>query len=68
MALICQNCGHKEYLGAIFCSECGAKMADASGLLTQAIGSDPRKTIDDQARITEFSDIELEDNTIQTKQ
>jgi len=43
MAIICQNCGHDEFLGAIFCSECGSKLIDESGLSTQTLAKEKRR-------------------------
>jgi len=35
--IICQNCLHREMLGAMFCSECGAQLIIAAGVTTHAI-------------------------------
>ncbi len=40
MKNICPNCNHKEYIGALFCSECGTQIAIQSGVSTQALSSD----------------------------
>jgi hypothetical protein len=37
MSTICPNCRHRELEGALFCSECGAKLIDHDGLSTAAI-------------------------------
>jgi len=33
----CPVCSHKEFTGALFCQECGAKLIGISGLTTQTI-------------------------------
>ena len=38
--IICPNCQHNEVSGAIFCSECGAQLISADGLVTQNIKTD----------------------------
>jgi hypothetical protein len=35
--ILCQNCLHKEMLGAMFCSECGAQLVYATGVPTSGI-------------------------------
>jgi hypothetical protein len=35
--ILCQNCLHKEMLGAMFCSECGAQLIYATGVPTSGI-------------------------------
>jgi hypothetical protein len=35
--IVCQNCLHKEMLGAMFCSECGAQLIYATGVPTSGI-------------------------------
>ena len=43
MATVCPNCHHHELEGALFCSECGTKLVEQSGLSTAAIrGTDSR--------------------------
>lgn len=43
MINVCPNCHHQEIEGALFCSECGTKLVEQSGLSTAAIpASDPR--------------------------
>lgn len=43
MASVCPNCHFQELEGAIFCSECGTKLIEQSGLSTAAIrGTDSR--------------------------
>lgn len=43
MATLCPNCHHHEFEGALFCSECGTKLVEQSGLSTAAIrGTDSR--------------------------
>jgi len=38
--IVCPNCQNHEITGAIFCSECGAQMITADGLVTQNIRTD----------------------------
>ncbi|OGO37914.1 MAG: hypothetical protein A2W35_07890 [Chloroflexi bacterium RBG_16_57_11] len=35
--ILCQNCLHKEMLGAIFCSECGVQLIYAQGVPTSLV-------------------------------
>jgi len=35
--ILCQNCLHKEMLGAMFCSECGVQLIYPQGLTTSAV-------------------------------
>jgi hypothetical protein len=35
--IVCQNCLHKEMLGAMFCSECGAQLIYVTGVPTSGI-------------------------------
>jgi hypothetical protein len=35
--ILCQNCLHKEILGAMFCSECGAQLIYAKGVPTSVV-------------------------------
>ncbi len=35
--IICPNCHHKEFPGALFCSECGARLISLDYLTTQSI-------------------------------
>ncbi len=35
--ILCPNCLHKEMMGALFCSECGAQLIQANGVPTNAI-------------------------------
>jgi hypothetical protein len=37
--ILCQNCLHKEMLGAMFCSECGAQLIYATGVPTSGINA-----------------------------
>lgn len=37
---VCPNCHHKEMLGALFCSECGAQLIDSGSLTTQSMQTD----------------------------
>lgn len=37
---VCPNCHHKEMVGALFCSECGAQLVDSDSLTTQSIHTD----------------------------
>lgn len=37
MSTICPNCIHQELEGALFCSECGTKLVEQSGLSTAVI-------------------------------
>lgn len=43
MATICPSCHHQELIGALFCSECGTKLVEQSGLSTAMVrGTDSR--------------------------
>lgn len=45
MSVTCPNCSHEEMEGALFCSECGARLVDEGGLSTAAVrGTDTRLT------------------------
>jgi len=35
--IVCPNCHHKELPGALFCSECGARLISLDYLTTQSI-------------------------------
>jgi len=35
--ILCPNCLHKEYVGAFFCSECGAQLVYSDGVPTSTI-------------------------------
>lgn len=48
----CPNCSHQEFVGTLFCSECGARLIHASPLPTVNISKDE---IDDRARATKPS-------------
>ncbi|MEK6221736.1 MAG: FHA domain-containing protein [Chloroflexota bacterium] len=37
MSIICPNCHHNEFEGALFCSECGSKLVTEDGLNTVTI-------------------------------
>lgn len=43
MSTICPNCLHQELEGALFCSECGTKLVEQSGLSTAVIRSKDSK-------------------------
>lgn len=48
----CPNCSHQEFVGTIFCSECGARLAHDTPMPTVSISKDE---IDDQAKATKPS-------------
>ena len=52
--IVCPNCHHKELPGALFCSECGARLISLDYLTTQSI----KKAKTDN----------LDDNTVETHQ
>jgi len=71
---ICQNCGHSEYLGALFCSECGIHLHPEDGATTQSFKaqngnilqdvdgeiSPPKNTVADVAPVSLYlMDIEI---------
>lgn len=39
MTNLCPNCGHENFEGALFCSECGAKLINQGGLSTSTINA-----------------------------
>jgi hypothetical protein len=45
--IICPNCHHKELPGALFCSECGARLISLDYLTTQSIQRTPSEILDD---------------------
>jgi hypothetical protein len=48
MTNLCPNCGHENFEGALFCSECGAKLINQGGLSTSTINaSDLGLPVDD---------------------
>ncbi|MHB8135273.1 MAG: FHA domain-containing protein [Anaerolineaceae bacterium] len=44
--IICPNCHHKEFPGALFCSECGARLISLDYLTTQSIQRTPSDKLD----------------------
>lgn len=48
--IICPNCHHKEFPGALFCSECGARLISLDYLTTQSI----KKSQSDKLRSDSF--------------
>jgi hypothetical protein len=42
---VCPNCHHKELVGALFCSECGAQLVDSNALTTQSMQTDSMGSI-----------------------
>ncbi len=47
MSVICPNCNHDNFDGALFCAECGTKLVTEDGLSTAAIRTtDTSKTAD----------------------
>ena len=50
MTNICPNCGQENFEGALFCSECGAKLINQGGLSTSTINaSEMGVPLDDDA-------------------
>ena len=45
--IVCPNCRHKEMLGAVFCSECGAQLVFDNGIPTGKIKSSSNARKDD---------------------
>lgn len=45
----CPNCDHQEFVGTLFCSECGTRLVHVAPLPTVSIGKDE---IDNQAQAT----------------
>jgi len=45
--IICPNCHHKELPGALFCSECGARLISLDYLTTQSIKKNNTDNLDD---------------------
>jgi pSer/pThr/pTyr-binding forkhead associated (FHA) protein len=35
--IICPNCKHQEFVGTLFCSECGAQLVEINNIATQTI-------------------------------
>lgn len=59
--IICPNCQHKELPGALFCSECGARLISLDYLTTQSIKKSStdnldQKIVDDQINPKELPD------------
>lgn len=57
--IICPNCQHKELPGALFCSECGARLISLDYLTTQSIKKGntdnlDQKFIEDQISLTDL--------------
>jgi hypothetical protein len=44
--IICPNCHHKEFPGALFCSECGARLISLDYLTTKSIQKIPTTDLD----------------------
>ncbi len=44
--IICPNCHHKEFPGALFCSECGARLISLDYLTTRSIQKIPTSDLD----------------------
>jgi hypothetical protein len=49
--ILCQNCLHKEMLGAMFCSECGAQLIYAKGVPTSLVKMTTSKLKDRQVDV-----------------
>lgn len=47
--IICPNCQHEEMPGALFCSECGARLVMQDNLTTQQIKKTPSDVLTPQA-------------------
>lgn len=46
--IVCPNCKHEEFDGALFCSECGLQMPNVQTLSTQAIQNVTEEQLQDQ--------------------
>ncbi|MBW8012643.1 MAG: FHA domain-containing protein [Chloroflexi bacterium] len=46
MINVCPNCHHQELEGALFCSECGTKLVEQSGLSTAAIPASDSRAVE----------------------
>lgn len=46
MRTVCPNCHHQELLGALFCSECGTKLIEETGLSTAVVPGTDSKIVD----------------------
>ncbi len=45
--IVCPNCHHKELPGALFCSECGARLISLDYLTTQSIKKGNTDSLDE---------------------
>jgi pSer/pThr/pTyr-binding forkhead associated (FHA) protein len=53
--ILCPNCLHKEMVGAVFCSECGAQLVFSEGVPTGAIRS-PSKGLPSEDRLEKIKE------------
>jgi len=42
--ITCSNCGHKEYVGALYCAECGSRLELKLGRTTQSLYVDTNES------------------------
>ena len=66
--IICPNCQHKELPGALFCSECGARLISLDYLTTQSIKKGntdnlDQKFVEDQISLTDLPEEVLSKET-----
>ena len=51
--ILCPNCQHKEVPGAVFCSQCGAQLLEATSTRTHKINTAEAKRIDPSRGVTD---------------
>lgn len=62
--ILCPNCMHKEMVGAIFCSECGAQLVYADGVPTSVIPPSHSNPLPHQDLHQEVSDSHVSPSNI----
>jgi len=49
--IVCPNCQHEEIVGALFCSECGARLLTTGHLTTQSFRRNPSDVLNPPAEL-----------------
>jgi len=55
---VCANCGHREYVGALFCSECGSRMEQVVGLTTDSLTIEEHRKATGELDFNKFPTVE----------